>query len=57
MSRTRKGAKGAGYDYGSRYECDKHYSGGVGKFPKQLAASERRNTSKSIVRKDLSAVE
>jgi hypothetical protein len=53
MSRSIKGSKGGGYDYGARYAYNRHYSGGVGKIPKQMATSERRNLSKDIVKKEL----
>lgn len=53
MSRTKKGSKGSGYDFGARYNCDKGYCAGIGKTPKNLADSERRNEAKKIIKKEL----
>ena len=53
MSRTKKGSKGAGYDFGAKYKCDKGYGAGTGKTPKDLADSERRNQSKKIIKQEL----
>lgn len=50
MSRTIRGSKGCGHDFGAKYKCDKHWSGGTGKVPKALAHSEMRNTGKVLSR-------
>lgn len=48
MSRSFKGSKPAGMDFGKKYKCDRKYSGGTGELPKDLANSERRATSKNL---------
>lgn len=53
MSRTKKGSKGAGYDFGAKYKCDKGYCAGVGKKPKDLADVERRFENKKAVKEGL----
>ena len=50
MSRTIKGSKACGHDFGMRYKCDKFWSGGTGKVPKNLAHSEMRNEGKMLSR-------
>lgn len=46
MSRTKKGSKPSGFDFGSRYNCNKNYAVGIGKTPKKLANKERRKMLK-----------
>lgn len=55
MSRTKKGSKPPGFDFGSRLNCDKHYSGSYGPYSKYLARKERRNTDKKVIRNELKA--
>lgn len=56
MSRTKKGSKGCGYDFGAKYNCDKGYSGGIGKTPKDLADIERRNQGKKEISEQLKRI-
>ena len=50
MSRTKKGKKVAGYDFGARLNCDKGYSAGTGKVPKDRANSERREDGRKQIK-------
>jgi len=50
MSRTKRGSKAPGHDFGARYQWNKGYCAGYGKVAKRIAASERRNESKRLVR-------
>ena len=52
MSRTKKGKRPCGDDFGARYSCDKHYLGMTGKVPKDSANSERRKDGKIQIRKE-----
>jgi hypothetical protein len=49
MSRTRKGSKSPGCDFGSRYRYNRCYGAGTGPFPKKMAAKERRADSRRLV--------
>lgn len=53
MSRTIKGAKPPGNDFGKRYRCDKHWASGDGVIPKDMADSERRSDSKALIKEEL----
>lgn len=57
MSRTIKGAKPPGNDFGKRYRCDKHWASGDGVIPKDMADSERRSDSKDLIRDELNVLE
>lgn len=61
MSNTRhhrgQRANKAGHDFGKRYKCDKHWSGGTGRVPKTLAHKEMRNESKVIIQRELNEEE
>jgi hypothetical protein len=46
MSRSTKGTKPPGMEWGKRYKCDKHFSAIPGKVSKQIASQERRQESK-----------
>jgi hypothetical protein len=50
MSRTRRGSKACGHDFGAKYKVDRHWSGGTGKHPKNMAHREMRNTGKVLAR-------
>ena len=50
MSRTKKGKKSIGYDFGARLNCDKGYNARTGKVPKDRANSERREAGKKDVK-------
>ena len=53
MSRTKKGSKAPGYDFGAKYSCDHRYGAGKGKVPKDLADSERRNEARRQIKEEL----
>lgn len=53
MSDTKKGSKPLGYDFGSKYDCDKGYCAGIGSVPKKLANKERRKVAKKDIEKEL----
>lgn len=57
MSRTHhhKGQKTLhnGEDYGARYKCNRHYVNPYGKHGRKIASTERRITSKNIIRKEM----
>lgn len=52
MSRSQKGGKQCGTDFGAKYRCDRRYNAGTGRGPKDQANSERRNEGKKITRKE-----
>lgn len=53
MSNTRRGNKPPGLDFWSKYRCNRHGASGCGRVAKGLARSERRNTSKHIIKEEL----
>lgn len=51
MSRTRKGSKPCGMEFGKRYRCDKYWRAGIGAYAKWKANMERRIDSKNLSRR------